>query len=384
MSGGRPAPLGQTENSEEPVTTKQPTEPAIEATPAARLDMEEQPVLRRRLADSQPTTRWGRLVENVYYLRGRGALEISLIYALILIVFSVMYARDSAGFPFLSKFNVSGVLTQNIPVLAILAIGAGTLMIAGEFDLSLGAAIGLSAVVFIKVGNGHSWVLAFAAAVGSSMFVSLVNGLIVVLTRIPSFIATLGMSFFWTGASIYINGTAPAVLEPAHHATALNILAGNHGYFRSQVLWLIGLGIAAWFLLHRHRFGNKVYAVGGNAAAAKAVSIKPNVVKLEAFLLMGFMTGVASVLTAARTLDMQPGTTEDQTLLAVAAAVVGGCSLTGGRGTVFGMIIGGALIYTVENGLVLGQAPGFYVQLFLGVSIVVAAVFNKFMEGKAT
>jgi simple sugar transport system permease protein len=127
-----------------------------------------------------------------------------------------------------------------------------------------------------------------------------------------------------------------------------------------------------------------VYAVGGNAAAAKAVSIKPNVVRLQAFAFLGFMTGIAAVLIAVRTADMQPGTTADYTLLAIAAAVVGGCSLTGGRGSVFGMIIGAALILTIENGLILGQAPGFYVQLFLGVSIVIAAVFNRFMEGKAT
>src|SRR5258707_1356222 len=108
---------------------------------------------RRRLADSQPTTTWGRLKENLYYLRGRGALEITIVYVAIIIAFAAYATADSAAFPFLSSSNLSGVITQSIPVLALLAIGAGILMIAGEFDLSMGASIGFAGVVFIRVVN---------------------------------------------------------------------------------------------------------------------------------------------------------------------------------------------------------------------------------------
>jgi len=349
------------------------------------LVMEEGGPTRRRLADSQPTTSMGKLKDNLYYLRGRGALEISIVYAAILVSFVAYSLSDPVGFPFLEEANLSGVLSQNIPVLAILAIGAGVLMITGEFDLSIGAVVGLCAVVFIRVANDHGWPVAFVATLLTGMVVMSVNGLIVVVTRIPSFIATLGMSFFWTGASIYYNGTTPAVFAPGVRTeNMISIFAGDHGYFRSQMIWLVLVGLVCWGLLHRHRLGNKLYAVGGNAAAAAAVSIKPTTARLQAFAFLGLMTGLAATLIVARTSGMQPGTTEDYTLLAIAAAVVGGCSLTGGRGSIFGMIVGAALILTIQDGLVLGNAPGFYVQLFLGVSIVIAAVFNKFMEGKAT
>jgi simple sugar transport system permease protein len=358
-------------------------EPGNAAT-AAPLALEEQST-RRRLADNRPTTWTGQLFESFYYLRGRGALEISVVYVAILVAFVSISLANSDGFAFLNRNNLSGVLSQNIPVLAILAIGAGVLMIAGEFDLSIGASIGLCGVVFIKTANAHEWPLALVATIATGVLVALVNGLIVVLTRIPSFIATLGMSFFWTGVSIYVNGSSPAVFLPGVRTDRMvNLMAGDHGYFRSQVVWLLLIGVVAWFLLHRHRAGNKAYAVGGNAAAAAAVSIKPNAVRLQAFAFLGVMVGIAASLIVARTSGMQPGTTEDYTLLAIAAAVVGGCSLTGGRGSVVGMVVGAALILTIENGLVLGNAPGFYVQLFLGVAIVIAAVFNKFMEGKAT
>jgi simple sugar transport system permease protein len=356
----------------------------VSDAPVTPLALEEQ-TTRRRLADSQPTTTMERIKDNIYYLRGRGALEISIVYGAILVAFAIAATVNATGFPFLDKTNLSGSLSQSIPVLAVLAIGAGVLMIAGEFDLSIGAVIGLCGVVFIKTANAHGWPSAFVVTVAVAVAVMLINGLIVVLTKIPSFIATLGMSFFWTGASIYVNGTAPATFFPGVRSeTMVNVTAGDHGYFRSQLIWLVVIGVAAWFLLHRHRLGNKVYAVGGNAAAAAAVSIKPTVVRLQAFAFMGLMTGIAASLIVARTSNMQPGTTEDYTLLAIAAAVVGGCSLTGGRGSVFGMVIGAALILTIQDGLILAKAPGFYIQLFLGLSIVVAAVFNRFMEGKAT
>jgi simple sugar transport system permease protein len=349
------------------------------------LALEEQSTTRRRLADNQPTTTWAKLKDNIYYMRGRGALEISVVYGLILLVFVITSLVNPDYFPFLDSNNLSGTLSQAIPVLAILSIGAGVLMIAGEFDLSIGAVIGLLGVIFVKTSNSMGWPQAFALTMVVGICVMLINGLIVVYTKIPSFIATLGMSFFWTGASIYVNGLTPSTFDPGVRSDAfINFFAGDYGYFRSQFVWMIVIGAVSWMLLHRHRVGNRIFAVGGNAAAAAAVSIKPRVVRLQAFAFLGLMVAIAAVLLVGRSSGMQPGTTDDYTLLAVAAAVVGGCSLTGGRGSAFGMIIGAALIETIRNALILGKAPGFYVQLFLGLAIVVASVFNKFMEGKAT
>jgi simple sugar transport system permease protein len=348
--------------------------PSTPITTAASLEMDERSSTRRRLADNLPTTPLGRLKETIYYMRGRGAVEIGLIYLAIIVAFTIMFLRNSRGFPFLDARNTSGVLSQTIPVLAILAIGAGILMITGEFDLSVGASIGFSAIVFIRVAEGHSWVLAFLAAIGVAMLIALLNGVIVIVTRIPSFIATLGMSFFWGGASIWFNGNTPA---------RINLFAGDHGRYRSQLIWMVGITVLGWFLLHRRKWGNHAYAVGGNDAAATAVSIRPKLVKLQAFALFGLLTGVASVLLAVRTGNMQPGTTGDYALEAIAAAVVGGCALAGGRGTILGMVIGAAFLRTVENGIILHKAQSYWVKMFVGVAIVLAAVFNKVMERNA-
>jgi len=340
----------------------------------------------RQVRPDRPQGLVAKAIDNLQYVRGRGALEIGIIFFLLLITFSSVSLVAGNQFPFLSQQNLSAVISQSIPVLALLGIAAGILMIAGEFDLSLGANLGFSAIVFIRVSESFGWGFGIPAAIASAMGIALINGLIVVLTRIPSFIATLGMGFFWTGASIFVNGTTAAVLTEGNgkDATLVALFAGDYGFFRSQLVWLLIIGFVAWAFLHRHRRGNHIFAVGGNEAAAKAISINPVKVKLMAFAIFGALVGVVSILVAVRTSSMQPGTTGDFTLMAIAAAVVGGCSLNGGRGSVIGMIIGAALIQLVQNGLILGRAPGFYIQLFVGLIIVIAAIFNKLMEGKAS
>ncbi len=340
----------------------------------------------RRLSDQKPKTGFAAFKYNLQFMRGRGALEIGVVLAVILFGYITAAIINPSGFSFLNPNNLSGVVSQAIPVLAILGLAAGILMIAGEFDLSLGPAITFNAIVFIKASEAFGLGVGVLAGIASGVAIALVNGAIVVITKIPSFIATLGMSFFWAGASILMNGTTPAIISAENRAGAMEFLfAHDFGLFRSQLIWLIVVGVLAWFFMHRHRYGNHIYAVGGNAAAAQAISINPKKVKMMAFGIYGGLVGFASILIAVRTSSMQPGgtATEDFTLFAIAAAVVGGTSLNGGRGSVIGIIFGAALIELIKNGLILGKAPGFYITLFVGITIVIASVFNKLMEGKA-
>lgn len=354
--------------------------------PILEAPLETEAIATARPPASRAVGLYAKIMNDLQYVRGRGALEIGIIFVLVVTGFSVASIVSYNQFPFLSQQNLSAVISQSVPTLGILGIAAGILMVAGEFDLSLGANLGFSAIVFIRVSEAFGWGWGIPAAIVSGVGIALLNGLIVVITRIPSFIATLGMGFFWTGASIFVNGTIAPVLTQGHgtDATLVAIFAGDYGFFRSQLVWLIIIGLAAWAFLHRHRRGNHIFAVGGNEAAAKAISINPIFVKLMSFAIFGGLVGFTAILVAVRTTSVQPGTTGDFTLMAIAAAVVGGCSLNGGRGSVIGMVIGAALIEVVQNGLILGQAPGFYIQLFVGIIIVVAAIFNKLMEGKAS
>lgn len=343
----------------------------------------------RRMSDNQPEGWLNKLRYNLQFVRGRGAFEIGIVFLVIILVFSTISVINPTGFPFLKPENLSGVLTQSVPMLAILSIAVGILMVAGEFDLSLGFAITFNAIVFVRFTDMFGVWVGVLGGILSGVFIALVNAVIVVYTRIPSFIATLGMGFFWGGASIFINGTNAALLNPelTQEGNPFELIfAHDFGSFRSQVVWLLILTVIAWFFLHRHKLGNHIFAVGGNAAAARAISINPNRVKLLSWTVYGLLSGFASVLFVARIPSVQPGgnATADFTLFAVAAAVVGGTSLLGGRGSVIGMVVGAALIEVIKNGLILAKAPGFYLQLFVGVTIVIAAIFNRFMEGKAS
>lgn len=341
----------------------------------------------RGLSDKKPEGFVSRVRYELQFIRGRGAFEISIVFALLLAGYITASSLDPTGFAFLNPNNLSGVISQAIPVLAILGLAAGILMIAGEFDLSLGFALTFNAIIFLRAVEYFGWFVGILAGLLSGIFVALVNGLIVVISKIPSFIATLGMSFFWGGASIFINGTTPAMLNPGPNRDVLeSLFTQDFGIFRSQLIWLILVGLSAWLFMHRHKLGNHIFAVGGNASAAKAISINPNRVKLLAFAIFGGLVGLASILIAVRTSSIQPGgtATESFTLFAIAAAVVGGTSLNGGRGSVIGIIVGASLIELIRNGLLLAKAPGFYITLFVGVTIVIAAIFNKLMEGKAS
>ncbi len=343
----------------------------------------------QRAADSQPKSLGGKIRYELQFIRGRGSFEITIVFIALILVFSVVSLVNPDAFPFLSETNLSGVVTQSIPQLAIFAIAVGILMVAGEFDLSLGFAVTFNAIVFVRFSEIGGAAVGILAAIVSGMLIALINACIVVFTKIPSFIATLGMGFFWGGASIFINGAQSAQVPDDIRADGSwfsFVFAHDFGFFRSQLIWLILLTVVFWLFLHRHKYGNHIFAVGGNASAARAISIRPGAVKIYSWLIYGFLVGLGSVIYVARIPSVQPGgnATSDFTLMAVAAAVVGGTSLLGGRGSVIGMVVGAALIGVIQNGLILAKAPGFYLQLFVGVTIVIAAIFNRFMEGKAS
>ncbi|MEU1511530.1 ABC transporter permease [Streptomyces sp. NPDC005811] len=339
------------------------------------------PARKRTLADSAPVSTADRLAERLRQVRGRGALEIGLVFVLVQLGCIISYLVDPAGFPYLEKSNFN-VLSQSVPVLAILAVGAGILIIAGEFDLSLGANFTFCALVFTRwYSDGSSAWTATGMAVLTGVAIALLNALLVTKARIPSFIVTLGMMLFWEGAALFYNGTTAALMIPSD--TVQRVFTADLGFFRGQALWMVGVWVVFWLLVHRHRLGNHIFAVGGNPAAARAISINPDRVKIIAFGILGVCVALAAVLTAVRTGSVQPGAGRGMELKAIAAAVVGGVALSGGRGSVLGMVLGAALILTVQDILLLGGAPGFYLDLFVGLIIVAAAFFNRLIEGKA-
>jgi ribose/xylose/arabinose/galactoside ABC-type transport system permease subunit len=305
----------------------------------------------------------------------------------VLVVFVLLQACCIAAslllqgeFRYLSEPNIQTLL-RAIPQLGIIALGVGLLMVAGEFDLSVGAVFTFSALIMADVFNlGVPLPLAVLAALAAGAAVGVLNGMLVLRFGITSFIATLGTMMVLRGVILFISNAQSSSFRPDALFQAL--LTGQLGIVPAQFLWLVALTIGAYLLLERHRFGNHIFAVGGNVDAANAVGVRVGRVKLAAFVLSSVMAALAGIFSTTRVNSVSPIQGQGLELQAIAACVIGGVALSGGRGSVLGIFLGAALIYTVQDVLLLTAAPGYYLDAFVGFIIIIAAILNLHVLGK--
>ncbi|HEX3803587.1 MAG TPA: ABC transporter permease [Solirubrobacteraceae bacterium] len=312
----------------------------------------------------------------------QSGMDVLAVFILVQIFCVIGGALFPSHFNYLSSANLS-VMLQAIPELGIAALGVGVLMIAGEFDLSVGANYTLSAVMMASLfDNGMNVWLAMLIGVAVGTAVGLINALITFLLRIPSFITTLGTSLFWGAITLLYHG--PGFIDFSPTGTFEHVFSGSIGWFEAEFIWFIVLGVLVGIFVHRHRTGNHLYAAGGDMSSALAIGINVRRTKAIAFALAGAGAAIAGILATGRVNSIVPGSATDLPLDAIAACVIGGLALNGGRGTVLGICVGSAMIYTIQDVLLLLQAPGYYLDGFVGLLIVVAAGLNQLSRGRLT
>lgn len=281
-------------------------------------------------------------------------------------------------FRYLDVSNIQ-LMLKAIPSLVIITLGVNLLMIAGEFDLTVGAVFTFTALIMAKLFNAHVPLgLAVAAALLVGAGIGLLNGFIVVKTNVPSFIVTLGAMWFWRGIILIVSQAVTESFYPSRFFEQLFTL--NVGPIQIQFAWALLIAIICWFLLERHRLGNFFFGVGGNRKAAFALGVNVGLVKIAAFAITGFLTAFAGIMSTVRINSISPIQGEGLELQAIAACVIGGTALAGGRGTVLGAFLGAALMFTIQDILLLLQAPGFYLRMFVGIVIVIAAALNELLK----
>lgn len=287
--------------------------------------------------------------------------------------------------------SISGIVSA-ATITGVIAVGVTLLMIAGEFDLSVGAIMAMGGYVFgfHVARGGDPWVGLLLALVTAGAM-GLINGVLLVRTGIPSFIVTLGTQFMYGGLLWWYSGAQ--VLQITLDLPAFDILNGPlaglsawlpGANFRTATLWLLILVIGFHWVLVRTSFGNHVFAVGGNKGAAAAQGINVARVKLACFILSGLCAGLAGVLLFSQFKTVRIATGSGEELRAIAAAVVGGALLTGGSGSIFGALIGVMLISLLRTGVVLTNvidADNF--TAVVGVTIVLAAILNNWLRNRA-
>jgi simple sugar transport system permease protein len=216
--------------------------------------------------------------------------------------------------------------------------------------------------------------------VGSA--IGALNGLITVGLRVPSFITTLGTTGVWLSAALLVKNHSIDFTPDS--STFVHLTSGDIGVVPAEVLWFIGAAIVFWLFLQRFAVGNHVFAVGGNRVAAVANGIHVSRVKVLSFTVAGLCASLAAVLAASRTGVVSPDGGLTLPLQAIAACVVGGLMLTGGRGTVLGIVLGASLIYWIQDVLLLVGAPGYYLDGFVGALVIAAtAVYSLLRERRA-
>jgi simple sugar transport system permease protein len=260
----------------------------------------------------------------------------------------------------------------------IVSIGVTILMMSGEFDLSVGQNFAFVPIIWaiLFVSNGMNEWLALLIALGIGALVGLVNGLVTTIFRIPSFIATLGMYFVLQGMNnLLISGHQLIMFDPSVAMSALGgKISGTPFYM--PVLWMLGIALLFWFITTRQAYGNWTLATGGDAGPAKAMGVPTVKVKRINFVISSFLAGFAGCMQFAYLHGVTQAQGANYELLAITAAVLGGTSLFGGSGTVWGSVLGAFLLCSIQIGLVLIGVPGSFYVTFIGVMLVVVVIAN--------
>jgi len=291
--------------------------------------------------------------------------------ALLIVALIVSLTTDR----FLSAGNLSNLSLQ-VSIVALIAIGATVVIFAAGIDLSSGSMVALLTMIFAEMlkFQGIPLAVALPLILLSGALLGLMLGVITAYGRIPSFITTLAALIAFRGLALTLNEGSPVFsLDPALEPIFYGRLFGIPLPF----LYLVFFYTLAAFAMHHTRLGREIYAVGGNPAAAVLTGIDVNRVRTITFVIAGCMTALGAILMSARLNSGSPNYGQTLELQAIAAAVVGGASLAGGRGNVLATLMGAMTIVIVQNGLNLNAVPSSVQNVVLGLIILLAVGIDR-------
>jgi ribose/xylose/arabinose/galactoside ABC-type transport system permease subunit len=278
---------------------------------------------------------------------------------------------------FLTVSNLLNV-AQQTTIVAIIAVGMTFVIITAGIDLSVGSVLAFAGVVMASLlQKGVPLIIALLAGLGAGLFCGVVNGLLITIGKLPPFIATLGMMSVARGAAlVYTAGRPISGFSDGFRRLAV----GELFHIPVPVLMMIAVYLIAHFILTKTKLGRYTYAIGGNEEAAILSGVNVRVYKTLVYGLCGMLSGLAAILLTARLNSAQPIAGMMYELDAIAATVIGGTSLTGGEGKIFGTLIGALIIGVLRNGLNLLDISSFVQQIVIGTVIIVAVLFDMALK----
>lgn len=296
-------------------------------------------------------------------------------YGILLILAVVMLVLTFTAHNFLTIDNLTNVVRQS-SIVGLVAVGMTFVMITAGIDLSVGSVVGLAGILAAMAApaTGNAFLLPIVVGLAVGALVGFISGAMVVWGSILPFLATLAMMAIVRSATLVISGGKP-VSDVNSQFEWLG--AGFIGPIGVPVVIFLGTAAVAEFTLAKTRFGQHVYAVGGNEESSQKVGIPVRRILLAVYMISGLCAGLAGIVLTARLDGAAPLNGTGYELQAIAAVVIGGTSLFGGRGTIRGTILGVLLLGVVINGLNLLGVSSYYQQAVQGVILVIAVLLSR-------
>jgi len=312
-------------------------------------------------------------------------------YGIVIVLILMIAGLGIAEPAFLSATNIFNVLTQS-SIFGIMALGLTFVIISKGIDLSVGSVLALAGVIAASLGQAATATSKYfpnlgelplavpvVAALAVGALCGAVSGLLIAKTRIPAFIATLGMMTVARGlALIYSGGKPISTLIPS-----LTVLGGKvFDVMPVPVIIYFLVIVASAVLLNKKRFGKNVYAIGGNMTAAEVSGVDVSKNLILVYTYCGLLAGIAAIVFAARVGSVHPGAASGYELTAIAATTIGGTSHSGGIGTIWGAFVGAMVLAVMRNGLTLLGVDAYWQQVVEGLIIVVAVIIDMRKNSK--
>jgi len=295
-------------------------------------------------------------------------------YKMVLVLICMVIIMSIVSEHFLTSQNIINIIRQ-ISINAILAIGATFVIITGGIDLSQGSVLAVSGVIaasFIKHGYASIFIAAITGILVSCLL-GFINGLTIANFKVPPFVVTLAMMTIARGiAYVYTDGRPIVDLDKRF----LVLGQGSLGFLPYPIIVMIIVAVLAAIILYMTKFGRYVFSIGGNIQAARVSGINTNRIIVLVYTLSGLLAGLAGVMLASRINTGQPQAGQSYEMDAIAAAVIGGTSLSGGVGTIAGTLVGAIIIGVINNSLNLLNVSQYYQLIVKGIVIAVAVIID--------
>ncbi len=310
----------------------------------------------------------------------KNALQVAIVFVL-LIIWGLFMWRAPRTF---SGFDIYFSLLQTTPYFAMIAIPLTLVVVAKEIDLSFPSimAFGMTAFDLVFVATGNPW-LGFVACLVAGAFAGWLNGVIVVRLGIPSLVATIGTQFLWRGVVMVLTNGSGLGMTQVQSTPLYTLLVDKDPIFHvipMQFIWMIIIAVAVWFLLNRTRLGAHIFLTGDNVESARLMGVNVNRTKTITFTLVGLAAAFTGFVVSTSLLFFWPTMGDSTMLNALASVFLGGTSVFGGTGTIFGTFVASFIIAIINPGIVAAGWTAYWTQLIYGFIIVVSVVLQAVLR----